>query len=73
MDPVVEALAEYKMVLGNLQDSRQILNTAKDDELREMAKGELLELEERKENLEEEIKQLLIPQDRRMKKTPLLK
>lgn len=63
MDPVVEALAEYKMVLGNLQDSRQILNTAKDDELRDMAKGELLELEERKENLEEEIKQLLIPKD----------
>ncbi len=63
MEPLVNAFEEYKNILSNLEDSRNILNTEKDDELREMAKLELNELNERKQNLEEEIKQLLIPKD----------
>ncbi len=63
MEPVVEALDEYKLVLSNLEDSKKILDTAKDDELRQMAKSELVEYEDRKLNLEESIKQLLIPKD----------
>jgi peptide chain release factor 1 len=63
MQPVVEAFDKYQLVLGNLQDSRQILNTEKDDELREMAKSELIHFEAEKTRLEEEIKLLLIPKD----------
>lgn len=63
MQPVVEAFDKYQLVLGNLQDSRQILNTEKDDELREMAKSELIHYESEKTRLEEEIKLLLIPKD----------
>ncbi|MFI5172622.1 MAG: peptide chain release factor 1 [Chitinophagales bacterium] len=63
MEPVIAALEKYKMVLGNIKDSKNILDTTKDDELRQMAKAELGEFEEFKIALEEEIKQLLIPKD----------
>lgn len=63
MKPVVEAFNAYQLVLGNLEDSWQILNTEKDDELREMAKSELQIYEERKVALEAQIKLLLIPKD----------
>jgi peptide chain release factor 1 len=46
-----------------LADSRNILNTEKDDELREMAKSELIHFEAEKTRLEEAIKLLLIPKD----------
>ena len=63
MQPVVEAFDSYQLVLGNLADSRNILNTEKDDELREMAKSELIHFEAEKTRLEEAIKLLLIPKD----------
>jgi peptide chain release factor 1 len=59
---VVDAYLAYKNVLENIQGSRELLRE-KDEELREMAKLELQELEPRKEQLEEELKNLLIPRD----------
>lgn len=63
MEPVVEAFEKYKLILSNYADSKHLLNTEKDDEMREMAKQEINELEIKKEEIEEEIKQLLIPKD----------
>ncbi len=63
MEPVVQAYANYQLVLSNLEDSKRILQTEKDDELREMAKEEVYGYEARKTALEEEIRQLLIPKD----------
>ena len=63
MEPVVEAFEKYKLILSNYADSKHLLNTENDDEMREMAKQELNELEIKKEEIEEEIKQLLIPKD----------
>lgn len=60
---VVEAYKEYKNLISNLEEAKNILKTEKDEELREMAKMELDELSERKEPLENEIKILLIPKD----------
>ena len=40
-----------------------MLKTEKDEDFREMAKAELDELETRKEELEEELKVMLIPKD----------
>ena len=59
---VVDAYRAYKNVLENIQGSRELLRE-KDEELRDMAKLELQELEPRKEELEEELKNLLIPRD----------
>lgn len=63
LTPIVEKLADYKLLLGNISTAKQILNTEKDDELREMAKEELATLEEQQEPLEDEIRLMLIPKD----------
>lgn len=63
LEKIVGVGDEYKLVLQNLASSKEILEKEKDPEFREMAKAELDELKGRKEVLEEEIKQLLIPKD----------
>lgn len=63
LTPIVEASENYRSVLSNIEDARSILSTEKDEEMREMAKGELEELEPKATELEEEIKLLLIPAD----------
>ncbi len=60
---IVTVYDEYKNVIDNIASSKQILETEKDKDFREMAKLELESLEERKEKLDEEIKFLLIPKD----------
>lgn len=60
---VVEAYNEYEEVLNNISGNKEILEAGDDQELTEMAETELEELEERKENLEEKIRMLLLPKD----------
>lgn len=54
---------DYENILSNIQSSKDILSEEKDPEMREMAKMELEELQPQKDQIEEEIKQLLIPKD----------
>ncbi len=63
LEPVVNAYKEYKNILSNIEGAKEVLNTEKDAEFREMAKEELEALLPEKENLEEEIRLLLIPKD----------
>ncbi len=63
LEPIVEAYYEYKNIVNNIQSTKEILATEKDEEMREMAKMELDELEEKVGPLEEEIKILLLPKD----------
>jgi peptide chain release factor 1 len=72
MQPVVNAYKAYASVIGNMADSKQILEKEKDAELREMAKEELAVLEEEKERMEAEIKILLIPKDPEDEKNAIL-
>ena len=51
MKPVVETFEQYKKILDNYDFSYQILNTEKDEELKVMAKEELITLEEKKMQL----------------------
>jgi len=60
---IVHAYEEYKNLLSNVQHSKEVLNTEKDDEFRQLAKLDLEELTQKQEKLEEEIKQMLIPKD----------
>ena len=63
LQPVVEASEKYRTALNHLSEAKEILATEKDDELREMARAEVLELEPELASLEERIKLLLIPAD----------
>lgn len=63
LEPIVESYKTYKNVVDNISSTKEILKTEKDDEFREMAKTELAELTEQKEQLEEDIRVMLIPKD----------
>ncbi|MEQ8581971.1 MAG: peptide chain release factor 1 [Marinoscillum sp.] len=60
---VVKKYDEYTLLVGNLKSAKEVLETEKDEEFREMAKMELDELAPKKEELEEELKMMLIPKD----------
>jgi peptide chain release factor 1 len=61
--PVVDAYKNYKDVIDNIASAKDIIKQEKDEEFKEMAKIELEELLTKKEELDEEIKWLLIPKD----------
>ena len=63
LQPVVKAYHEYKSLIGTIAECKELLSTEKDDELREMAKEELSASQQRKEQMEEEIRIMLIPAD----------
>lgn len=63
LEKIVRVGDEYTLVLQNIDSTKEILDKEKDPDFREMAKAELDELRDRREVLEEEIKQLLIPKD----------
>ena len=60
LQPIIEAFQEYKNVLSNIENAKEML---KDNEMKEMAKIELDELTPKQEELEDEIKVLLVPKD----------
>jgi len=63
IEPIVNKYKEYKEVKEGLAEARAILSTSNDEELREIAKMELGELEDKLGATEEEIKILLLPKD----------
>ncbi|MEO0640382.1 MAG: peptide chain release factor 1 [Bacteroidota bacterium] len=63
LDKIVKKTEEYKNVISNIESSREVLAEESDPEFREMAKMEISELEPKKEELEEELKIMLIPKD----------
>lgn len=63
LEPLIEAFDEYKNVINNIESAKEIFATEKDEELREMAKMEIEDLNARIGPLEESIKFLLLPSD----------
>ena len=60
---IVELYFEYKNLVSNLAEAKEMLEVSEDPEMKEMAKEEFESLNERKGPLEEDIKMLLIPKD----------
>lgn len=60
---IVEAYHAYKSILSNIDSAKNVLQTEKDEEFREMAKIELDELYPKQEAMEAEIKEMMIPKD----------
>ncbi len=63
LEPIIKAGLEYKKTLDNIASAKDILANEKDEDLREMAKEEISELEPKIPQMEENIKLLLIPAD----------
>lgn len=60
---IVERYFEYKNLIGNLSEAREIIEESDDPEMKEMAREELEELSAKQAPLEEKIKMLLVPKD----------
>ena len=60
---IVEEFRRYKRLSAELADAKSMIETEKDPEMREMAKQEIKNLEEKKEALTGKIKLMLVPKD----------
>lgn len=72
IEPIVEIYQTYKNITDNIASSKEMLKSEKDEELREMAREELIELESNKVELEEQIKLMLLPKDQADMKNALM-
>jgi peptide chain release factor 1 len=63
LEEIVQVYQNYKSVLDNLKGNKEIIDANEDAELAEMAEMELEDLNKQKENLEDEIKIILLPKD----------
>lgn len=63
LEPVVAAFKDYKNVVSNIENAREIIKKEKDEDFKEMAREELDELLVRKEYIGEQIRLMLIPKD----------
>ncbi len=63
LTPIVEAYKEYKQCKQSIEDSLMMLEEESDEEMRELAKEELNDSKARVEELENELKILLLPKD----------
>ena len=61
--PIVEAYKEYKKCKQDAEDSLAMLNEESDEDMRDMLKEELSTSKKRIEELEQELKLLLLPKD----------
>jgi peptide chain release factor 1 len=63
LEPIVEAYKKYRTMKDDIEEAKNILKNEKDEDMREMAKEELSELEKDIPLMEENIKLLLLPKD----------
>ena len=63
LEPIIETSERFRTALANLAEAKDVLANDKDEEMREMAREEIAELEPAIVRMEEEIKLLLIPKD----------
>ena len=63
LQPIVDAYKEYKACQQTVEESLMMLDEESDEEMREMLKEELADAKSRIEELETELKILLLPKD----------
>ena len=63
LQPIIAAGLEYKRLVDELAQAKDILMNEKDDDLKDMAKEEIAEIEPKLPEMEQNIKLLLIPAD----------
>lgn len=61
--PIIKAGNEYKKLVEDYESAKDIMANEKDEDLREMAREEMAEIEPKLPEMEQEIKLLLIPAD----------
>lgn len=63
LEPIVMKYREYVKILDSLEEAKEMLTEKLDDEMKELVKEEIKDLEGKEEPTREELKILLIPKD----------
>jgi peptide chain release factor 1 len=63
ISPIVQLIDQLDEVQTGIDDARAILSDGADDELRELAREMLVEYEPRREEIEQQLRRLLVPRD----------
>ena len=63
IEDMVSKYSEYKTTLKSLEDTQAMLNDGLDEEMTAMVKEEIKNLQEKRDRLNEELKEALIPKD----------
>ncbi|MEG6614186.1 peptide chain release factor 1 [Pseudoclostridium thermosuccinogenes] len=63
LEEIVEKYREYKKVIKDIDDTRKLREEKLDKEMHEMVEAELAESEEKRKQIEKELKILLLPKD----------
>jgi peptide chain release factor 1 len=71
LEKIVQSHNDYKKILDDVAFYKEALN-GDDEELRELAKSELPEIEEKQEKIEATIRQMLIPKDPQDEKNAII-
>ncbi|MFN5009514.1 MAG: PCRF domain-containing protein, partial [Bacteroidota bacterium] len=71
LEKIVVAYEQYKRLLSDVEFNREAL-MGDDEELRELAKAETADLDLKKEELEKQIRNMLIPKDPQDEKNAIL-
>ncbi len=71
LDPFIEAIQDYRESLAQLEGAQSLAESA-DDEMRELAELEIDDLKSRIEDLENQLKRMLVPKDPRDERNVIL-
>lgn len=63
LEPIVSKYKEYSSCINELEGAKELLQEKLDDEMKDLVKEEIKELEQNIDTLEEELKILLLPKD----------
>ncbi|MDX2191554.1 MAG: peptide chain release factor 1 [Bacteroidota bacterium] len=72
LEKIVSVFKEYKTLLQNLNSAKHVLENESDEDFREMAKAEVEELSIKKEEIEANLKELMVPKDPNDEKNAIL-
>lgn len=72
LEKIVIQYKKYREILDHLKEAKEILETERDEDLREMAKEEIDALAPQQDELEELLKEMLIPKDPNDSKNAIL-
>jgi peptide chain release factor 1 len=72
LEPLIDAYKSWQQAVDGIAFGKEVLQTESDEDLRTMAKEDIILLEENKIELEEHIRQLLIPKDPQDEKNAMM-
>ena len=63
LEPIVQKIREYKKILAQIDEDKNLIETAEDEELKNLAAEEMNELKKTKADFDKELPILLLPKD----------